>query len=220
MLPNGNMFVGWGFIREVTEFHLNGTILFHAKLSNSEEPQAANYREFKHPWVGMPAQPPKLLAYSHYCDRSLNSPLIAYVTWNGATEVANWRFFTSESPEGPWIHAKTSNKDDFETRALLADHFHPYVNVEALDKFGKVLSTVSATTFVPSELALQGCDDHGCFQEEYFTYDRQYSRAESCEQRNQGSLTLYIMVLVLLLFCNERFGWPLKRIRSARLEGG
>ena len=64
------------------------------------------------------------------------------VSWNGATEVASWRVLTGASPSA-LADAATVAKAGFQT-TIAAPGAGPYVQVQALDSAGSVLSS-SAT---------------------------------------------------------------------------
>jgi len=200
ILPNNNVFVGWGYMRQVTEFHNNGTILMHATLRNDAPWNVNNYRNYKFPWTGRPAKPPTLIAYSKFCGgESTTSPLIAYVSWNGATEVARWRFLISERP-GHWIEAGIFEKREFETRAHLADRFYPFVNVEAMDKFGHVIGQVKTSTFVPNmTLVGEQCDYNGCWNGTTVDYPLEYSCAEACWTTHRTDTGLGLICLIIVV---------------------
>lgn len=198
MLPNKNMFVGWGFNREITEFAHDGTVLFHAHLEMAEGPNVNNYRNFKFQWTGEPAAPPKLLAYARQCAKGVDSPLVAYVSWNGATEVESWHFRVSDTP-GHWIDAGIFEKTAFETKAVLSDWFWPRVHVEALDSNGRVLSSTIARTFVPNSAIAADCDAEGCSREEHRTYDAMFSCADDCAMRHRTSSAVAFATLLICI---------------------
>ena len=137
--PSGNAVIGWGTVPEISEFAEDGTLLFHAAFNDGT---ARNYRAYKFPWVGKPSYGPKLLAYSLHCSATSSSstntntssntsstnttatppssPLMAYISWNGATEVSHYRFHISPlSPHGPWLPAGSIPRSGFETAANL-----------------------------------------------------------------------------------------------------
>ena len=64
-----------------TEFAPDGTVRFDASLADG----SVTYRAFRAPWVGRPAEPPKVAITRQ------GGSAIAHVSWNGATEVAKWR---------------------------------------------------------------------------------------------------------------------------------
>lgn len=218
MLPNGNIFVGWGYTRDITEFHSNGTVLMHATLHMDEGFNVNNYRNYKVPWVGLPAYPPKLVAYSYKCGQDeMQTPLLAYVSWNGATEIVRWRFLVSEKP-GVWIDKGTWGKKDFETKLTLADRFYPHVHVEAIDRYGKVLGSTTADTFVPNITAVgEQCDFNGCFNGTTVDYPPEYSCAEACTKAYNTSYGLGLFVLVIVV---EFIGFLYSRVLCREVDLG
>lgn len=123
ILDNGHVFVGWGSEPFYSEYTADGDLLYDAEYSGG-----ISYRAFRQPWVGKPVEPPKFVFEDH----------TAYVSWNGATEVAAWRFVAGDDAE----HAnevKTVPRDGFETSSKMPDR--PYIAAEALDHSGKVLAT-------------------------------------------------------------------------------
>ena len=50
VLPNGNVFIGWGRALGFSEFSKDGELLFDARLA----PENKSYRAFRFPWRGRP----------------------------------------------------------------------------------------------------------------------------------------------------------------------
>ena len=88
LLPGGNVFVGWGEIPRVSEFHRSGRLVFDAILGKDYE----CYRAFRLPWHATPAEAPALAL-----TRAASGELTAYASWNGATDVAAWRLLAGDS---------------------------------------------------------------------------------------------------------------------------
>lgn len=203
---NSNAVVGWGTLPEISEYHADGRLLFHMHFNE----HGLNYRAFKFSWVGNPQTPPKLLAYSKSCEtHGEKSPLMAYVSWNGATEVASWRFYVSTtSRTGPWLPAGTFQKEGFETKANLTSSiytgfakFAPYVSVEALDANGNVLGSTVTDTFVPRP------DYAICGVESCLTPHFKYREDQSCGKTCGRNLTPAILVLCLVIVGIESFNY-------------
>jgi len=55
LLPNGNVFVGWGRALVFSECSRDGKLLFDARLP----PHNRSYRYFRFPWSGHPTDPPR-----------------------------------------------------------------------------------------------------------------------------------------------------------------
>ena len=80
--------VGWGSQRQLTEYDSAGKELFNAALSLGYE----SYRTYRLPWVGLPRSRPKVAAVDEP-----GAGTDAYMSWNGATEVATWELFAGTS---------------------------------------------------------------------------------------------------------------------------
>ncbi|CAI7641191.1 unnamed protein product [Penicillium viridicatum] len=88
LLPNGNALVNWGSEGALTEFRANGTPIFHAYMdSGSLGEGVQNYREFRYNWTGLPTEEPAIVA------EKTSSGTDVFVSWNGDTETAVWRFY-------------------------------------------------------------------------------------------------------------------------------
>lgn len=118
ILPNGNVFMGWTFHSRISEHLPDGTLLMKAKLP----PHMNTYRSYKSPWIGRPSSPPDLVAHIIE-ENSLNQTTTqteVFVSWNGATEVATWNFYSSLTPDGENLElAASTAKQGFETSMKL-----------------------------------------------------------------------------------------------------
>jgi hypothetical protein len=79
-LPNGNVFVGWGFAQRASEFAADGKLVEDIELL----PTGVNsYRAFRSRWHGQPHERPTVTVTRDpdSGERTL------YASWNGATEV-------------------------------------------------------------------------------------------------------------------------------------
>ena len=162
ILPNGNVFIGWGNKGFVSEYAEDGELLLWGYFSQDV---AMNYRVQKFDWDADPTDVPALWTYSRAIGDSLTS---LYVSWNGATKVKMWRFFGSRKQEGPFREIGTTNKTGFET-SYSAANFHRWCYVEALNVNGEVLAR-SATkfTFIPSPELSEYCEDTFCAHAEAY----------------------------------------------------
>ncbi len=125
VLPNGNELVTWGNTGWWTEYAPNGAVRLDAKLPKGGQ----NYRVFRFPWVGTPADPPVLVA-----ERGGGR---LWASWNGATEVASWRLETGARASAMSPSA-TVPRSGFET-AFPAPAGARFASVVALDASGKPL---------------------------------------------------------------------------------
>jgi hypothetical protein len=133
-LPNGGFLVGWGSQRQLTEFSPSGTLLLNAALSLGYE----SYRSYRLPWVGLPRSRPVVAAADEP-----GAGTDAYMSWNGATEVATWELFTGSSAS-TLQSAGTSPRRGFETKITVSG-VPRFVQVRARDAAGRVLSTSAVT---------------------------------------------------------------------------
>ena len=95
------VFVGYGLNAVFTEFSADSSVLCDAHfgaVTSWERGDIQSYRAYKFPWVGKPNYPPRMTIKLsidieseglHEEAEGLGN-LTAYVSWNGATEVATW----------------------------------------------------------------------------------------------------------------------------------
>lgn len=123
-----------------------GSLLMTAKLRAG----MGSYRDFKSPWIGRPAQPPDVYSFAVRDDQKLGT--VVHVSWNGATEVARWKLWHSDS-EGRLLELLTEvSRQGFET-VMRTAVFACYVLVEAVDNEGASLgkSRVTETIISPED---------------------------------------------------------------------
>jgi hypothetical protein len=144
VLPNGNVFIGWGNQPFWSEFGSGGELLFDAGFRGETGPHPTkrggkpeSYRAFRFEWSGKPDSVPDVAA-----ERASGKRMTVYASWNGATEVAAWQVLAGSSPNrlqpvgsAPW--------EGFET-AISVRAVGPYVAVKAKDGSGRVLGTSEA----------------------------------------------------------------------------
>ena len=133
VLPNGNVFMGWGSEPYFSEFSRDGKLLFDASFPSELE----SYRAFRFPWKGQPQEAPAVVAESGPEDK-----VTLYVSWNGATEVATWQVLAGPGPHRLEPTASVPKKG-FET-VITAHTDEPYLGVKAKDRTGRVLGTSKA----------------------------------------------------------------------------
>jgi Arylsulfotransferase (ASST) len=130
-LGNGDQFVGWGQQPYFSEFDSTGEMLFDARFVGDN----SSYRAYRFQWTGTPTSPPNVAALTSGAGTDV------YASWNGATQVSEWRVLAGTSPNE--VRAVlTAPKQGFETQIPIPSA--PYVAVQALDHAGRVLGT-SAT---------------------------------------------------------------------------
>jgi len=132
VLPNGNVFIGWGRALVFSEFSGDGELLFDARLP----PQNRSYRAFRFEWSGHPGDQPAAVA-----ERASEEEVRVYASWNGATEVATWEVLAGPSPD-QLEPVGSVPRDGFET-AMLARTAEPYVAVRGKGRSGQVLGTTA-----------------------------------------------------------------------------
>ena len=130
VLPNGNVFVGWGRALAVSEFSKDGELLFDASLLRKNK----SYRAFRFSWSGRPSDQPAAVAES-----VSEEEVLVYASWNGATEVTAWEVLAGPHP-GRLESLGQVPREGFET-AMVVRTSEPYVAVRAKDRSGRVLGT-------------------------------------------------------------------------------
>lgn len=148
---------------------------------------------------------------------------MAYVSWNGATEVSSWEFWVAHSQTGPWIPAGSVKKVEFETHIELGNDFFPWVSVDAHDEDGNRLSGAMSQTFVPKVNTRKGCNKEGCFDKQYLHYEPRFGKGDQCFISSWRLDT--VLPLLFLLVYVEALSWMysaviLARIRMAPTELG
>jgi hypothetical protein len=130
VLPNGNVFVGWGRALTISEFSENGQLLFDASLLRKNK----SYRAFRFPWSARPNDQPAAVA-----ERVSEVEVRVYASWNGATEVATWAVLAGKHQDRLESLGQVP-RNGFET-AMVVRTSDPYVAVRAKDRLGRTLGT-------------------------------------------------------------------------------
>jgi hypothetical protein len=134
-LPNGDWFLGWGQEPYFSELSPTGQQLFDAHFAGRTQ----SYRSYRLPWTGAPDHPPALSFQAGGSGAGT-----AYVSWNGATQVASWRVLAGGSA-GALHPIVTAARSGFETPiAVPGGTIGPFIAVQALDATGKVLGTTAS----------------------------------------------------------------------------
>src|SRR5918995_1405786 len=81
VLPNSNVFVGWGRALAISEFSPEGELLFDLMLPAENR----SYRAFRFPWSGIPDDRPAAVA-----ERTSGDEVRLFASRNGATDVESW----------------------------------------------------------------------------------------------------------------------------------
>lgn len=142
VLDNGNMFIGWGQQPYFSEFTREGELIYDVchgdTCHEGTGGGGGSYRAYKGTWEGHPTTEPAVVV-----QQSDDGDAQVYVSWNGATEVTQWRVVTGENAETA-TEADVIEKTGFETAIPLEDSIE-YFAVEALDAEGEVLGTGTPT---------------------------------------------------------------------------
>jgi len=124
LLPGGGALVGWGGIRQVSEFGADGRLLLQLKL-----PYGDTYRAYLGAWAGRPASRPAVVVDGKRL----------YASWNGRTGITRWQLLAgadashlAPAGEQAWTGLET---------AIALDGTAKAVAVRALAANGHVLGT-------------------------------------------------------------------------------
>jgi hypothetical protein len=134
-LGDGHMAIGWGSAPYVSEFDAGGGLRVDLRIGASSDQKS--YRSFRQAWSGRPATSPALATSRQ---RS-SGRATAYVSWNGATEVAHWRVQAGPRRSDLRTVGVTPRRG-FETAINLGTS-EGYVAVTALDARGHALGRSS-----------------------------------------------------------------------------
>jgi hypothetical protein len=130
ILPNANVFIGWGSAPFFSEYNHDGEPLFDASFLG----KAQSYRAFRFPWSGRPIEDPAVAV-----EQSPDDKVALYASWNGATEFESWEVIVGPHP-GQLRSLGSVPREGFET-AMLVQTADPYVAVRAKGRLGQTLGT-------------------------------------------------------------------------------
>lgn len=146
LLPNHNMFVGWGNTDNFSEYSPSGRQIFNGSFLGGIN----TYRAYRFQWHGQPKSPPATAV-----SPGPNGAIRVYSAWNGATRVARWRVLGGASSRALGGLSLAADRG-FETGQWV--HGEPrYLAVEGLDAQGHVLGR-SALISRPASVAAYGQD--------------------------------------------------------------
>ena len=130
--------MGWGNQPYFSEFAPDGALLLDGQLPRNIQ----SYRAYAHDWTGQPTGAPSAVV--------LENPaggVIAYASWNGATEIATWTVLAG--PHRTDLQPVGSQRwTGFET-SVAVNSPGPYFAVVALDAKGKELGRSALTSATP-----------------------------------------------------------------------
>ena len=128
LLEDGRVFVGWGDQPYLSEFSPEGALLLDGQLPFG----VRSYRAFTVDWVGHPVDPPAVAAHANPA-----GGFVVYASWNGATQIANWRVEAGAS-KASLRPVGSQQWTGFET-AIAINSEGPYFRAVALDADGQEL---------------------------------------------------------------------------------
>lgn len=149
VLDSGNVIVGWGHSAAYSEFTPDGELVCNVHFGASAYftfGRIVSYRTYKGDWVGTPDTIPDIAV----------SGESAFVSWNGATEVAAWRL---EAWDGASLTNMTFNpvhlvnRTTFETKIPLPAEVDSFLRASALDSDGEVLGITSVIQRYPPSIS-------------------------------------------------------------------
>jgi outer membrane protein assembly factor BamB len=139
VLPNGNLFVGWGAEPFVSEFSPSGELLFDARLGTDY----LSYRAFRLPWTAAGEDHPAIAA-----SRDNAGGVDLWASWNGDTQVTRW-LVLGGGQRGALSSLGSFARSGFET-AIHVDATPQRLAVRGLDASGHTLG--ESATLAPGAL--------------------------------------------------------------------
>jgi hypothetical protein len=139
ILPDGNVFVGWGPEPDFSEYTPGGRQIFNGVFVWG----TATYRAFRFPWSAQPTAPPKIALVP-----TSDGGVTVYASWNGATDVQRWQVLEGTLPGQLTADGPRSTRTGFETPIHLPNR-PQFVAVQALGTSGRVLGTSSTASEPP-----------------------------------------------------------------------
>ncbi|KAI0016334.1 hypothetical protein F4780DRAFT_798391 [Xylariomycetidae sp. FL0641] len=153
----GHALVAWGQNPAYTEHAPGGEVVMDVqrgqvglRLDHGVAGVVA-YRAWKADWVGRPRWPPAIAAVRHHGDDpAAGNRTAVYVSWNGATEVAEYALLVADNLtglNGGDAVASRAPRAGFETGFLLpaaAADSAAFARVAALDAAGRILGSTAA----------------------------------------------------------------------------
>jgi len=137
VLPNGNVFVGWGGQPYISEFSQSGELLYDARIGTGQITRAGfgyiSYRAYRTPWRGKGIGRPAVAV------RRAGGQRVAYVSWNGDTRVARWALAAGTGPDH-LVSIGSAPRAGFETAMRVPDSV-THLQVRGLDAANRLLST-------------------------------------------------------------------------------
>lgn len=136
LLPNDSVFNCWSKGGYISEHTSEGEVVMTADFTS---PRYSTYRAYKFEFTGRPETPPDMVASVYGTDET-NMVTTFWVSWNGATEVAEWHFYAQASDFHTPVFIGKAPRLDFETMFIGAGYLD-WVSAKAVDANGTVLGT-------------------------------------------------------------------------------
>jgi hypothetical protein len=136
LLPDNNVFTCWSKEGYISEHTPEGELLMTANFTSS---RYSSYRGYKFEFTGRPETPPDMVASVYGTDET-NMVTTFWVSWNGATDVAEWHFYAQASEFHVPVFVGKAPRVDFETMFIGAGYLD-WVSADAVDANGTVLGT-------------------------------------------------------------------------------
>lgn len=150
-LPGGSSLAHWSDNNYFSEYDAQGRMVLEAQLQSR---RFESYRTYKFNWTCLsPAEEPAIKAIAYGTDPK-RATTAMYVSWNGATEVAAWRFY-NVADGSEQVIAK-AERTKFETVAMVDGHIKR-VRARAFDAYGNELG---ASMVVHTESPATWSRDH------------------------------------------------------------
>ena len=130
-LPNGNVFVGWGWSPDFSEYTPSGKHIFNGTFTGV----VGSYRAFRFPWIGQTDTRPAMASAAGGPGK-----LTVYASWNGATQVASWRVLGGASRAALHALGSPAKRRGFETTIAVSGR-PQFLAAQALGSGGQVLGT-------------------------------------------------------------------------------
>ncbi|KAK3072058.1 hypothetical protein LTR53_007530 [Teratosphaeriaceae sp. CCFEE 6253] len=141
-LDNGHIFAAWSDNAYVSEHTPSGEMVYEASFASN---RFATYRTYKHRFTGRPLDTPAVKAFASTTSRR-ELTTILYASWNGATEVSSWRFYSADRGIFEVALIGDVPRTGFET-ACVCRGVHAIVFAEALDRSGNSLANSSLAQY-------------------------------------------------------------------------
>ncbi|KAK5168776.1 uncharacterized protein LTR77_006085 [Saxophila tyrrhenica] len=153
VLPNGHAWLCWTSHALESEYTTDGSLIMTAGL----RPKIDSYRSWKLPWVGRPHYPPDVRGAVVAKDDSFYT--IVHMSWNGATDIKEWRVYHTNEDGKNRTLAATVAKFGFET-VVWTEGPASHVLAAAISKDGHILgeSYIFPTIPVAKELGAAPTD--------------------------------------------------------------